>query len=127
MGAILLGLGRLFLLPLLNPEAWPAIALVAALCWGWGWFKGDAHGDRQCEHRIAAERALQADAVRDAGRELQADIDRLKKEMEDKDVEIAVLDAQAAADPGAAQCGLSADSVRRINRSRESEPVRRRH
>lgn len=125
MGAILLGALRLFLVPLLNPEAWPAIALVAAIAWGVGWWKGDAHGDRQCAHRIMIERAAQTNAITKAGEQSRAEIERLNNELDDKDREIAILDSQADADSNAHACGLSVDSVRRINRSRAGQPVRR--
>lgn len=54
--------------PLLNPSTWPGLAIVAALCWGAGWWKGDAHGDAQC-----------------AAASLKAEIERLELEAKLKD------------------------------------------
>lgn len=51
------------LTPAANPMNWPAIAIIGATLFAYGWFKGDAHGDAQCN---AAS--------------LQAEIDRLKLE-----------------------------------------------
>jgi hypothetical protein len=68
------------LTPALNPMNWPAIGLAVMLAFAVGWFKGDAHGDAQCN---AAS--------------LQAEIERLKLEADLKDKAEAQEDADAAA------------------------------
>lgn len=59
-----------FLLPFLNPMTWPALGLAVVLAFGAGWWRGDAHGDAQCEaaslkaeiERLELEAKLKAEA-----------------------------------------------------------------
>jgi hypothetical protein len=69
--ALLWPLARGFLgllAPAANPMNWPAIAIIAAGVFVVGWWKGDAHGDRQC-----------------AAASLRAEIARMKLEAKVKD------------------------------------------
>lgn len=89
--SLLGALWRLFLAPLINPATWPGLALAVGLAYAVGWFKGDAHGDAQCnaaalqaeiarlklEQKVNADAEAQEDADTAA---LLADVEKRRKD-----------------------------------------------
>jgi hypothetical protein len=100
--------------PVLNPMNWPALALIAALAFGYGWFKGDAHGDAQCNAAaLKAEIArleLEAKTKAEADEQEAIDTATLLSEKERKEKEDADLIAKLRDRPD--KCLLGDDAGR---------------
>lgn len=107
--------------PALDPRVWPALALIAATMFGCGWYKGDKHGDRQCEVRIQRDRDEQNKIIKEAGETTFTAIDRWLTETEKTNELEIQLAIEASKDPTAKRACFGLDGMRRINRlSRKS-------
>jgi hypothetical protein len=79
---------------------------------------GEARADARWQAAVAKEQQRQQQAQEEARRAAEAEIARLRDKEEELNAELAILQAEALADPGAVSCGLGADGVRRIDKIR---------
>jgi len=85
-----------------------------------GYWRGDNHRDAIWQAKIKAEIAQQekvVDAAKDAAIK---EVIRLNEELEERDAQIATMQAEADADANAKRPAFGADSLRRINRGRKN-------
>jgi hypothetical protein len=101
---------------------WGGIALAAWGAWTYQHHRGVVQGRAEIQAKwdkaVIAEADRVAKAVAEAQAEAQKTIDALEKREEELNAELIDQAVQAAADPGADDCGLGADSVRRLQRLR---------
>lgn len=108
--------------PVMNPMTWPAIALIAAGFYGCGWAKGDAHGDRQCEVRIARDKADQDRKIREEGETTFINLDRWLRDKDAQDELEKTLADEAGKDPGAKRACGGVGLMQRHNRIKGAAP-----
>lgn len=103
-------------------QVWIALAVLGALAamYHHAWNAGYAAADAKWQAIVRQEREDQEKAIREAGEESFRVIDHLISELEERNALIDQLNAEGDTDPDAASGGISADSVRRINRSRKA-------
>lgn len=108
------------MLSLFNPWVILAVVVGLGLSHGGAYFKGRSNGvaatDIKWERVIAKDRADFEKRQREAEEAANSEINKLLNEKEADDLLITELRAQALADPGAANCGIGIDSLRRLNR-----------
>lgn len=104
--------------PFANPMTWPALGLVAVL----SWCQGKDYADERWQARLAAARAAQEQALREADEETFRVIDRLVKDKEDRNARIEELLGKLKSDGSLNRGALSPDVVRAINRALSGRP-----
>lgn len=98
------------------------IALAAWGAWQWRYHSGVVAGRAeiraQWDAAVQKERDRVAEAVAEAQAEAQKTIDALEQKEAELNAELEKARAEADNDPAGNDCGLSADSVQRLNRFR---------
>lgn len=104
--------------PFANPMTWPALGVVAVL----SWCQGKDYADERWTARLAAERAGQEQALREADEATFKIIDRYETEKGERDARIQKLLAELQADGTLKRGALSPRIVRAINRALSGRP-----
>lgn len=105
-------------------RAWLYAGGIAAIitAYGIGHHNGYSSADEACKAAAAIEKSRQAEIARQSMDDAQERIDRLSSLKDRLELQLKVNSDEAAIDPAARSCGLSASGVQRIKRIGGNSP-----